>query len=60
MLYCIEYLEEHFEWLADQLEKLGPQAYVVFDLPGQVELSTNHPSLSRILERLQKKDWRVS
>ncbi|EPQ27512.1 uncharacterized protein PFL1_05050 [Pseudozyma flocculosa PF-1] len=28
--------------------------YLVFDLPGQVELSTNHPSLRRILGVLEK------
>jgi hypothetical protein len=60
MLYCIEYLEENYDWLDKQLDALGDEAYVAFDLPGQVELSTNHASLRRILERLQKKDWRVS
>lgn len=54
MLYCIEYLEENFEWLRAKLEELGSEAYVVFDLPGQVELSTNHPSLTRIVKRLEK------
>ncbi|KAN0065794.1 hypothetical protein ACQY0O_000924 [Thecaphora frezii] len=28
--------------------------YFIFDLPGQVELSTNHPSLRRILTTLEK------
>ncbi|PWN52449.1 hypothetical protein IE53DRAFT_326640 [Violaceomyces palustris] len=28
--------------------------YLLFDLPGQVELSTNHPSLRRIVSRLGK------
>lgn len=28
--------------------------YFIFDLPGQVELSTNHPALKRILETLEK------
>lgn len=61
MIYCMEYLEENFDWLEERLEDLGDQAYVAFDLPGQVELSTNHGSLRRIVERLQKKkDWRVS
>ncbi|GAA6026051.1 hypothetical protein JCM10207_005232, partial [Rhodosporidiobolus poonsookiae] len=31
------------------------ECYVVFDTPGQVELSTDHGSLKRIMERLQKK-----
>lgn len=59
MLYCIEYLEENFDWLEKRLNDLGDEAYVAFDLPGQVELSTNHASLRRILERLQKRDWRL-
>ncbi|UZJ57158.1 hypothetical protein CBS101457_006478 [Exobasidium rhododendri] len=59
ILYCMEYLEEHYEWLESRLDRLSDDAYVVFDLPGQVELSTNHGSLRRILEKLQKKDWRL-
>ncbi|GJN91317.1 hypothetical protein Rhopal_004337-T1 [Rhodotorula paludigena] len=31
------------------------EMYVVFDTPGQVELSTNHGSLKRIVEQLQKR-----
>lgn len=59
MLYCLEYLEHNLDWLEARLEALEGD-YVVFDLPGQVELSTNHPSLARILTRLQKQqDWRV-
>ncbi|CAO1615434.1 unnamed protein product [Parajaminaea phylloscopi] len=54
MLYCIEYLEENLEWLLAKIRKLGTEAYLVLDLPGQVELSTNHPSLTRIVERLRK------
>ena len=61
MLYCIEYLEENIEWLLQRLEGLGKEAYVVFDLPGQVELSTNHASLTRIVRALEKRaDFRVS
>ncbi|WFD00893.1 hypothetical protein MYAM1_003648 [Malassezia yamatoensis] len=59
MLYCLEYLELNLDWLESRLEALEGD-YVLFDLPGQVELSTNHPSLFRILEKLQKRyDWRV-
>ncbi|PWZ03163.1 hypothetical protein BCV70DRAFT_197401 [Testicularia cyperi] len=42
---------------ADQVA-VGPvgegSEYLIFDLPGQVELSTNHPSLRRILTVLEK------
>ena len=41
MLYCLEYLEANFDWLENELKALKAD-YVVFDLPGQVELSTDH------------------
>lgn len=59
MLYCMEYLEANFDWLEERLRELGKDAYVVFDLPGQVELSTNHDSLKRITEKLTKAGFRV-
>lgn len=60
MLYCMEYLEANFDWLEESLKTLGKDAYVLFDLPGQVELSTNHDSLKRIVEKLTKIGFRVS
>jgi len=59
MLYCMEYLEANYDWLEDRLKELGKDAYVLFDLPGQVELSTNHNSLKKIIERLGKSGFRV-
>jgi GTPase SAR1 family protein len=59
MLYCMEYLEENYDWLEERLKELGHDAYVVFDLPGQVELSTNHESLKRIIQKLTKSGFRV-
>lgn len=42
----------------DQETPVGPVGagfeYLIFDLPGQVELSTNHPALKRILDTLEK------
>lgn len=58
-IYCKEYLEANFDWLEEKLAELGKDAYVVFDLPGQVELSTNHDSLKRIAERSTKSGFRV-
>jgi GPN-loop GTPase len=59
MLYCMEYLDANYDWLEDRLKELGKDAYVLFDLPGQVELSTNHNSLKRIIEKLGKSGFRV-
>jgi len=55
----MEYLEANVDWLQEKLEELGKDAYVVFDLPGQVELSTTHDSLKRIIEKLTKSGFRV-
>ncbi|KIK00406.1 hypothetical protein K443DRAFT_679206 [Laccaria amethystina LaAM-08-1] len=60
MLYCMEYLDENFDWLEERLRELGPEAYVLFDLPGQVELSTNHESLKRIVAKLVKLGFRLA
>ena len=71
MLYCLEYLEHNLDWLLTELDgaldKGGwtgakrEQAFVVFDTPGQVELTTDHQSLKRIVNRLQSEaGWRVS
>ena len=55
MLYCMEYLEANFDWLEERLRELRSDAYVLFDLPGQVELSTNHESVRNIVTLLGKK-----
>ncbi|KAJ6546953.1 hypothetical protein B0H19DRAFT_1074929 [Mycena capillaripes] len=48
LLYCMEYLEANYDWLEERLQELGKDAYILFGLPGQVELSTNHDSLKNI------------
>ena len=59
MLYCMEYLEANFDWLEERLRELSPDAHVLIDLPGQVELSTNHDSVKNITQRLIKVGYRV-
>ncbi|KAI9569881.1 hypothetical protein HD554DRAFT_2088235 [Boletus coccyginus] len=60
MLYCMEYLEANFDWLEARLNELGPDAYVLFDIPGQVELGTIHASLKHITQRLSKIGFRLA
>ena len=59
MLYCMEYLEANYDWLEDRLKELGDETYILFDLPGQVEISTNHESVRQIIRRLTKSGFRV-
>lgn len=65
MLFCMEYLEANFDWLEDHLDELSASeidkdAWIMFDIPGQVELSTNHDSLKRVIQKLSKRGLRVS
>ena len=59
LVYCLEYLEENLDWL---LEKLSSQsdAYVLIDMPGQVELYTHHSSVRAIMHALAKHNHRLT
>lgn len=62
LLYAIEYLEENFEWLQyklNEISKKHPNAYFIFDFPGQIELYTLHKSIKNIIEKLNKLDYRL-
>lgn len=52
LMYCIEYLEENFDWLLNKLNNVK-DSYLIFDLPGQIELFTHHSSIKNIFEKLQ-------
>ena len=59
MLFAFEYIDLNFDWLEDKINE-SDSDYLVFDMPGQVELTTGHTSLINILEKLKKKlDCRV-
>ncbi|CAE6447939.1 unnamed protein product [Rhizoctonia solani] len=63
MLYCMEYLEANFDWLEEQLRSqnlLNGDSYVIFDVPGQVELSSDHGSLKSIVGKLEKLGFRLA
>jgi GTPase SAR1 family protein len=70
LIYCMEFLEQNIEWLVEHLatlckptsgqQKQQPPAYLLFDLPGQVELYTHHKSVRNIIAHLtQKLDYRL-
>ncbi|CAK9079219.1 GPN-loop GTPase 2 (ATP-binding domain 1 family member B), partial [Durusdinium trenchii] len=57
IVYCLEFLECNVQWLVDKVRHLmqeDPFPYLLFDLPGQVEISANHPSLRNIIAVLTK------
>lgn len=52
LMYCVEYLEKNFDWLLGKLSSVK-DSYLLFDLPGQIELYTHHSSIKNIFEKLQ-------
>lgn len=58
LMYCMEYLEENFDWLFGKLNSLE-ENYLIFDLPGQVELYTHHKSIRNVFKRLEKIEYHL-
>jgi GPN-loop GTPase len=69
LVYCMEYLEAHVEEVGEMIEErirqeviddsiggsgAGGGIYVLFDLPGQVELYTHGHAIQRLLAKLSK------
>ncbi len=57
LLFCMETLLANFDWLVEKLrgfEQDNSQAHFIFDLPGQVELFTNHDSIKKLIARLER------
>jgi len=55
MIYCIEFLETNLDWLINKIEEMRNCRYFIFDLPGQVEIYSNHNSLKNIIKVLSKR-----
>lgn len=59
LVYCMEYLLEHGDWLEEVINDFGEGEYVVFDLPGQIELYTHFGFMRELVRRLGSWDFRV-
>ena len=55
LMYCMEYLLAHIDWLIDKLTPFPSGSYLLFDLPGQVELVSHHTVVQELLKKLIKK-----
>ena len=68
LLYCMEELERSVEWLLTRLEAAQEElagdgettGYFIFDLPGQVELSTCHEALVNTIRVLNRRNFRLA
>jgi len=58
LVYCMEYIEQHLthllSLLTERLSALDTPTYLLFDLPGQVELYTHNTTVQNILSRITK------
>mmetsp|Transcript_31873 Transcript_31873/g.90534 ORF Transcript_31873/g.90534 Transcript_31873/m.90534 type:complete len:298 (-) Transcript_31873:42-935(-) len=53
LIYSMEYLAKNVDWLKQRLKPLEESnTYILFDLPGQVELFCLHTSLKSIIKEL--------
>jgi len=53
MVYCMEYVAKNLDWLRDRVAPLVKEGkYLLFDLPGQVELFTSHDAVKQIIREL--------
>jgi len=58
LVYCMEYLVNNMDWLADKMEDYADD-YVVFDCPGQIELYCHLPVMKSITNELQRLGYNV-
>lgn len=58
LVYCMEYIIDNKDWL---VEKLGEQDddYILFDVPGQIELFTHFNIISKLCQILLNLDFRI-
>lgn len=58
LIYCMEFLVKNREWLLNRLAQLKGK-YLIFDLPGQVELYTHHQGMHELVQSIQEWGYRV-
>lgn len=54
LMYCLKYLEENKDWLFMKLQTLSLDSYILFDLPGQIELFIHNSPVKQIIHSLTK------
>ena len=54
LLFCIEYLLNHLDWLISRLNSLSSSHYLLFDCPGQVEIFTHEKTFEQIVRKMEK------
>jgi GTPase SAR1 family protein len=60
LVYCMEYLLDHSEWLLEQLDSFHEDDYIILDCPGQIELYSHLPVMKHLGALLQSWGFRVA
>ncbi|CAC5397042.1 GPN [Mytilus coruscus] len=58
LIFCMEYFAQNLDWLDEVLEEIEDD-YILFDLPGQIELYTHIPVMKQLVDKLQRMDFRI-
>eukprot|EP00977_Amphora_coffeiformis_P011798 scaffold2897_cov178-Amphora_coffeaeformis.AAC.3 len=54
-VYCMEYLEEHVDEIIQTIkERVQERTYLIFDLPGQIELYTHSTCVQSMMQKMVK------
>ena len=59
LVFCMEFLLENLNWLEEAIGE-AEDDYILFDLPGQIELYTHLPVMRRLTEALQGWNFRLA
>ena len=59
LLYCMEYLYEHIEFLDDYFNKNDNNLYYLIDCPGQLELYSHSDIMKKITNYLKKNGFSI-
>lgn len=61
LIFCLEFLIENTEWLRDALDpdSESDDDYIIFDLPGQIELFTHLDTGRKLIKLLEDWNFRV-
>lgn len=51
LVYCMEYLLQNMDWLQEHLDAYDDDEYLIIDCPGQIELYTHIPVMSKIIDQ---------
>ncbi|EEB06612.1 ATP binding protein Fet5 [Schizosaccharomyces japonicus yFS275] len=51
LIYCFEFLMENLDWLIEEIGDYD-EDYLIFDMPGQIELYTHVPILPSLIQQL--------